>query len=319
MAYAVEFDFATKRDRLLTLEEVGAACGAGRHCWLDLESADSDRAGKILGELGVNERAIAEALGPEREGRFDLYDQHIHFAVTEARHEDGSLVSAHVDVILGQHYLVTIHHKPARFVEAMKATCHDDFVKFSKSPGFLLYEIGDHLVRGYRACLGRFSDEVERVEEELFGHTDDTLFRRVSELTRQLLAFRKMLTGASEVMRDLSTRRSSFISETTQGYLDKHADSLDRLAAGLAGEREMLAEALNLYMGMVGHRTNQIVKRLTIISIFFLPLTFLCGVYGMNFQVFPEVGWRYGYLLFWGLVLMVATGLWLLLKRLKWL
>jgi magnesium transporter len=93
---------------------------------------------------------------------------------------------------------------------------------------------------------------------------------------------------------------------------------LDRLGSDLAVEREILAETLNLYMGLVSHRTNKVLNRLTVVSLVFLPLTFLCGVYGMNFEVIPELKWRLGYPFFWALALLVATTTLAYMKRRGW-
>jgi len=124
---------------------------------------------------------------------------------------------------------------------------------------------------------------------KLFGDVNDEIFKQVSALSRNILTFRKVLLASRELMHELASRRSPFISETTQPFLDLMAGTLERLGNDLATERDMLSETLNLYMGMTSHRTGHILKRLTMSSIIFLPLTFLCGVYGMNFQYMPEI------------------------------
>ena len=80
-------------------------------------------------------------------------------------------------------------------------------------------------------------------------------------------------------------------------------------------DRDILTDSLNLYMSLVSHRTNEVMKRLTVVSVVFLPLTFLCGVYGMNFDVLPELRWHFGYAYFWTLVVTVVVGLFLVMKR----
>jgi magnesium transporter len=90
--------------------------------------------------------------------------------------------------------------------------------------------------------------------------------------------------------------------------------SVDHLLQDLLVDRDILSESLNLYMSMVGHRTNQVMKKLTAVSIVFLPLTFLVGVYGMNFEVFPELKWRFGYVYFWA---VVAAVIWVLVRLLR--
>ena len=134
-----------------------------------------------------------------------------------------------------------------------------------------------------------------------------------------LLTLRRTMVAAREVLSELATRRSPVVAASTMPFLQTLVAALDRLVADLAVEREILAETLNLYIGLVGHRTNQVVNRLTILSFVFLPLTFLCGVYGMNFRVLPELEWRYGYLTFWIVAaLIVATTLTYMRRRGWW-
>ena len=114
-------------------------------------------------------------------------------------------------------------------------------------------------------------------------------------------------------------RQSSFISDTARPHLTNMVGTLDRLGSDLTVEREILAETLNLYLGIVSHRTNKVVNRLTALSAVFLPLTFLCGVYGMNFEHLPEFKWQFGYLYFWIVALTIASTLVGLMKIKRWM
>jgi magnesium transporter len=121
------------------------------------------------------------------------------------------------------------------------------------------------------------------------------------------LHFRKVVLPARAVLTDLSTRKSLFISEATQPFLANMVGTLERVLQDLLVDRDILSNSLNLYMSMVGHRTNQVMKKLTVVSVVFLPLTFLCGVYGMNFRKLPELDWQWGYPAFWGAVAVIVS------------
>ena len=120
---------------------------------------------------------------------------------------------------------------------------------------------------------------------------------------------------ARALLNDLSTRRSLFISEATQRFLGNMVGSVDHVLQDMLVDREILSESVNLYMSVVSHRTNQIMKKLTVVSVVFLPLTFLVGVYGMNFEVLPELKWRFGYLYFWALVAAIVLGIARVIRR----
>ncbi|HMO51792.1 MAG TPA: magnesium transporter CorA family protein [Kiritimatiellia bacterium] len=326
MISIIQFDFCARKEKPIEEAELESALAAGFFCWVDMNCsvcADRDRmctrCATCLERLGVNELARREVLGPDREGRYDVHDDCLHFAVTEAGLAEGRLQTAHVDIVLGAHYMVTFRRHEATLVNQVKRTYREDFYKFAQSPGFLLYEIADHLTETYRRAITGFAESVERIQLKLFGEVDDTIFREVSTLTQDILGLRKVVTASRELLHELASRRSPFVSETTQPFLENMAGTLERLSADLTTEREVLNETLNLYMGMVSHRTNKVVNRLTIISAIFLPLTFICGVYGVNLQGVPEFEWEQGYLFFWTVCILIAVALVTYMRRRKWL
>jgi magnesium transporter len=193
-----------------------------------------------------------------------------------------------------------------------------DFQRFAKSPSFLVYELWDHLIDNYLSIQKQMEERVEQLQNELRQpQVDDRVFGRISDLGADLLHFRKILLPARAVLTDLSTRRTIFISESTQSFLHNMVGTVEHVLQDLLVDRDILSESLNLYMSLVGHRTNEVMKRLTVVSVVFLPLTFLCGVYGMNFVILPELQWHYGYLYFWGIVAVIVGGLLALMRRSK--
>ena len=151
----------------------------------------------------------------------------------------------------------------------------------------------------------------------LVSDVDESIFSRVSELGSDILKFRKVLLPARATLTELATRKSPFISDETQVFLSRMLATLDRTLQDLLVARDILSESLDLHMSLVAHRTNRVITRLTAVSIVFLPLTFLCGVYGMNFEILPELAWPAGYPLFWLVVVLVTTFQLVLLRRKK--
>jgi magnesium transporter len=180
-------------------------------------------------------------------------------------------------------------------------------VEFARSPSFMVYEIWEHLVDNYLSVQKRFEERVEALQLDLMRDVDDRVFASVSELGADLLHFRKVVMPARAVLTDLSTRKSLYISEATQPFLANMVGTIERVLQDLLVDRDVLSNSLNLYMSIVQHRTNDVMRKLTVLSTVFLPLTFLCGVYGMNFKVLPELEWRYGYFGFWFAVLVIVA------------
>lgn len=315
---AIAFDFGERRDQVIPLAEVLAACERGLRCWIDLGTTDRRLAEAALRELEVDANVIEEAVARPLLGRHDVHEDclHVSLAVAEVRH--GRIEHSSLDLIVSERFVITLHAGPIGCVERTARDYHLSFQKFAKSLGFLLFEISDHLIDSYRAVFEAVEVDVEHLQASIFGDVDDTIFTRVARLTDDLLVLRKHVLANREVLHQMATRKSSFVPETTQPYLSNMVGTLERLGTDLAVEREILAETLTLYLGIVGHRTNQLLHRLTLVSVVFLPLTFLCGVYGMNFDVIPELHWRYGYGFFWGAVLVIVAGTVLLMRAKRW-
>lgn len=318
MIRILEFDFDRKTLGEGRLDALRGAMDAGRFAWVDLEGADAGEHRSAFAQLDIPDPIAAAVMGPAREGRFDLHESALHISATEVQWADGRPRTIHHDVVIGDRFLLSRRTEPSPAMDRMRRTAPDDFIRFSQSPGFLLFEIGDHLREEYRNALQSIATEISELQRTLFEHADDRLFSRVAERIGGVNLFRQALQGSRELFHELSHRRLRFVPESTQPHLDDIATTLERMTADLDGERQTLHELLNLYMGMVSHRTNRLISRLTVISFIFLPLTFLAGIYGMNFKVLPELHWSWGYAYFWALCLTIVTTILVVLRRARW-
>ena len=313
----IELDFETKLERALALADIAPAIAAGHFVWLDLEARDAAEARRLLGDLRLVGRDIVEdALTAEAATRHARYEDCIHVVVSGCRQRGEHFDLERVDVVLTQRFLLTLHKGPVAFLKSMRQSYKQDFERFAKSPSFLVYELWDNLLENYLAVQKQMEERVEQLQNELRGpDVDDAVFARISELGADLLHFRKILLPARAVLTDLSTRRTIFISDSTQAFLHNMVGTVEHVLQDLLVDRDILTESLNLYMSLVSHRTNEVMKRLTVVSVVFLPLTFLCGVYGMNFENLPELRWTHGYHLFWLVVAAIVTTLLVLMRR----
>jgi magnesium transporter len=221
-----------------------------------------------------------------------------------------------IEVLLGEHFLITLYREPVDLLSCLQREYRSDFVQFAKTPSFLLYELWDQLLQNYLAIQQRLEERVEALQAELrTERVPAQVFARISDLNTDLSRLRRVALPARTVLADLSARRSLFLSETTQRALVNLVGTLEHILGDLVTDRELLSDAVNLYMSSVAHRTNEVMQRLTVVSVVFLPLTFIVGVYGMNFDYLPELKWQYGYVYFWLLVVVVVVGLLSVLRR----
>jgi len=312
-----ELDFGSKVEREIALSDIPAATDAGRFAWIDLDFSAPDAARRVLSELKlIAPEIIDDAVSREPATQVARYDDYVHFVVSGCELGGRHFELQRVDCVIGERFLLTIHRGRVSFLEAMRRAYVQDFRRFAQSPSFLIYEIWDHLIENYLHVQRMFETQVEQVQSLLMREVDDdSVFARVSELGADLFHFRKVVLPARAVLADLASRRSLYVGEMTQGFLANMVGTIEHVLQDLLVDRDILSEALNLYMSMVSHRTNQVMKKLTVVSVIFLPLTFLCGVYGMNFQRLPELHWKYGYAMFWIAVVAIVVGISWLSKR----
>lgn len=313
----VAFDFQHKTERVLSWAEARGAIEQGHFVWVDILAGDRPAARRVLESFdSIEPEVIEAALQNEPSTQHARYERCLHVVVSECRALGSGFELGRLDVVLSERWLLTIHATPIALLGTLRKSYKSDFVRFAKSPSFLLYEIWDQLLESYLSVQKLMEERVEQLQNELRSErVSDSLFGRISELGSDLLHFRKIVLPARSVLADLSTRRSLFLSDTTQGFLANMVGTVEHVLQDLLVDRDILTEALQLHMSMVGHRTNEVMKKLTAVSVVFLPLSFLAGVYGTNFEQLPELRWGYGYLYFWGLVVCVALGLLIGLRR----
>ena len=297
---STQYDFETKTDREVDTDAALAAIGKGPYTWIDVAVEDTDRAQAFLDGLGlVDSQVIEDALCANVGIHQTRFENYVYFMLIGVRPTDSGFEMERLAVIVGEHFMLTIHRDEPAFLARMRREVHSDFVNFAQSPSFLVYDIWDHLTESYVEIQTRFESLVGDLQKRLMGGVSEDVFGRVSELGTDLLTLRKILLPARAVLLELASRRSPFISEATQPFLANMAGTVDRVLQDLLVDREILSDSLNLYVSMVGHRTNGFMSRLTIVSMVFLPLTFLSGVYGMNFHHLPLAEWYFGFHAFW--------------------
>ncbi len=287
----VELDFEAKQERVIPVGAVGAALASGRFVWIDVEAAAEQEARTLLRALGlVGDEVVESALREEPAVHYARHDDHLHLIVSGCRAGgDNPLALERVSATLGEKFLLTFHRGRSELIEAVRRDYRGDFLRFARSPSFLIYELWDHLLEGYLAAQSAMGERVERVQRELHAaEVDEAIFRRLSALGADLLHFRKLLLPARAALADMATRRSLFLSEATQRFLLNMVGTVDHLIQDMLVDRDILSESLNLHMSMTSHRTGQAMRRLTAVSFVFLPLTFLVGIYGMNFRFLPD-------------------------------
>lgn len=315
----VAFDFTSRREWTVSPDEWQPRPDHGVFHWIIAGPDEIAMIDDAMNRLGVSSELSAQLRYSGQGTQLELFEEAVHFVLNEIRITDQGMKEVSLSFLLGESFLVTTVPEASSVMESIMRIYREDFRRFARSSGFLLYEFGSQFLESYRRVFQHYTNEAERIQLRLFSKVTDDIFSEVSGLTGDILAFRRSVLAARDIFNDLATRKSAFVPETTQPALEVLSDRMGRLCDDIAGIRSVLNETLNLYMGMVSHRTNRIINRLTVFSMIFLPLSFLAGVYGMNFVAFPELHWRYAYPAFWIFVAFFVAAFVIFVKKKRWI
>jgi magnesium/cobalt transport protein CorA len=316
-------DFRDRSRGILCPAEIRGEIDRGRFVWIDVDVAviDDDLIEAIFPPQvcpGVDFRHLvddhATPSSPAAAGlrRTDLL-LHLTFlgGATCGPDDPGE----RLDVVVGKGFMVTVHRGPNGVLDAVRRDYVHDFEQHAASPSFLLYELCDEQIEQLLAVQARLEDEVEEIRRALAAEIDQAAFASVASVSAKLLALRRRALPVRRVLEELTSRKTALVSEATLGFFAAMIDTLERLLSDIAANREILETALNLSLTVMSHRTNQTMNRLAVVSTIFLPLTFICGIYGMNFQAMPEIDWAHGYVYFWVLSACITAVVFAFLRR----
>ena len=307
------FDFADRSRGRLRLDEVRAQISQGRFVWIDVDCATTDATldwdalpHDICRGIDINAlRDLHSSTDSEPVASLRRAERLLHIVLVGATHSEPPAELPRLDIVIGEGLLLTIHRGPNAVLSAVRRDYVHDFEQHATTPSFLIYEICNQQVEQFLAVEGRLEEEVEATRLALRQAAGEAAFHRLAEVSGRLLGLRKRVVLVRRVFEELVSRKTILISDATLGFLGGMIGTLERLLADIASNREILETALQLSITVMSHRTNQTMNRLAVVSTIFLPLTFLCGVYGMNFAAMPELSWRYGYV--FAISLMVAS------------
>lgn len=184
---------------------------------------------------------------------------------------------------------------------------------------YLAYTLLDLVVDRYFTVVERYGDRIETLEEDALRDPNPRVLEQVNQLRRELILMRRVVWPMRDVLSELRREESPFIGAAAATYLRDVHDHTVQVLETLETLREMLTGLHDVYLTMLSVRLNDVMKVLTIIATIFIPLTFLAGIYGMNFDVMPELHWRWGYPVLWLVMLALTAGMLLAFRRRKWI
>jgi magnesium transporter len=289
--------------------------------WVDVSSPTPEELATVGREFAIHEVAMGDLSASERQRpKVEQYPDQLllvfYAAEMAAGHHRSRL--REVDLVLGQNYLVTVHGGRPTDPEPMvrRVTARPDLTRVGA--GYLLYVALDELVDSFFPALDDLGERVLELEEAVLSGAGDPQ-SQILAFRKELIAVRRVIGPMRDAMVVLLRPDLAVISDEARRYLQDVYDHLIRLAESVEDYQDLIAGALAAGATLASNRVNTVARNLAAYAAIFAVMTLISGIYGMNFEYMPELGWRLGYAWALGLMAVCAGGLWVYFKRKGWL
>jgi len=290
--------------------------------WVDMEDVTGEDAELLSNVFCFHTLAVEDCVSKNiHPPKIDDFEDYLFIIIHGINyHSESDVVeTTELALFLGKNYVVTSHDVPMRSVSSMLDRVRKDGPPMRRGTDFLVHDIIDALVDNIMPTIDGMDEKSDQLEAEALHEPKRETLMSIMQLKRSILALTRVILPQREIMNGLSRGDYPFISERAQIYYRNIYDHLVRIEMLTLGLRDMAESVLSTYLSSVSNRMNEVMKVLTLIATIFIPLTFVAGIYGMNFANMPELGWKYGYFIILIVMAVIGVSLAVYFKRRSWL
>jgi len=291
--------------------------------WINIDGLhDIQIIEKIGKEFELHPLLLEDILSTRQRPKAEDYEKYF-FIVLKMLHyndEQQSVESEQVSIVLGNNFVVSFQEIVGDVFDQIRDRIRNAKGRIRKmGPDYLAYSLIDAIVDGYFTILEKLGEKIELLEEQLVVEPTERTLHQIHRLKRELIVLRKSVWPLREVISSLQRTESKLISKVTSIYLRDVYDHTIQVIDTIESFRDMATGMVDIYLSSISNRLNAVMKVLTIIATIFIPLTFIAGVYGMNFKYMPELQWRWGYGAVLLVMALVAVVMLIYFRKKKWL
>lgn len=317
-------------DRPITdLTQLPGLIGKRPVTWLNVDGLGDISVIKAIGEIfEVHRLALEDVVNVQQRAKVEEYEEHEYIVVRQVNPSE-TLDTEQFSIFLGRNYVLTFQEKAGDFFDPVRNRIRDGKGRIrTAGPDYLAYALIDALIDSFFPVIERYGDDLDELETLILESADHKqVIQRIHAIKRDLLTLRRCVWPQREALSVLLRDESRHVSRDTRVYLRDCYDHVVQLIDLLETYRELAASLMEAYLSTVSNRMNEVMKVLTMIATIFIPLTFIVGVYGMNFDYadgakpwnMPELHWEYGYLVCIGIMVATAGTMLFWFRRKHWI
>lgn len=319
----IQYDEQQYDQRVITnAEEIDQLdfSGNGKVSWIHIKNLNQGEIiNKLSSRLQIHSLLLEDALNTAHPPKIEEGGGITFFTIKDIRFSDNHLKSAHVSLFLGDNFVLTMEEGEGRFVKVMTERLEKKMGKLrTKSNDYLFYSVVDYIIDQYFLVIDVFRESVEDLEDQLINESAKDHIQEILALKKNQMFFRRYLYGLNKEIANAFNEDFGFLTEKNRMYFNDASEHVSHLLDASEHLRELIVNLVDLNNNNLNNKMNSIMKTLTLVAAIFIPLTFLAGIYGMNFENMPELSWKYSYFVLLGLMAMITLILLWLMKRKGW-
>lgn len=291
--------------------------------WVDMESPTAADEQILLDVFRFHPLTVEDCRENRHYPKIEEFPEYLYFIVHGVRADTSPdrFNTIELDGFLGRNYVITYHHDMFRSIDNVKKLLGTSPVACQRGAAFLLHQVLDQIVDFYSPVLDEFDERIDQLEDNIFSlkQPNNAILEQIMELKRSVLRLRRISAKQMDILYRMSRGEMRLIPHDMLPFFRDIHDHLVRVTDLAENYRDLISGSLEAYLSVVSNRMNEIMKVLTIFSAIMLPLTFIAGLYGMNFENLPELHWKYSYYVVLAIMAVVAVGMLIFFWRRGWI
>jgi magnesium transporter len=311
-----------KHDRYenLSLDEILTKLPEDRVNWINIDGLyNQDVIEKIQAHFNLHSLLIEDVLSDQRP-KAEEFESYLFFTLKMLYRFNGKEIDyEQISFVLGKNFLITFQEKEGDLFDGFRERIRLDQGRVRKRQAdYLLYRLLDIIIDNYYNILDHLGDIIDEIEETVYEDASNSSFQKIQKLKKELIYIRKALYPTRDALSKVVKGESEFVrEENSRFYMDVY-DHVVHILDSVDTYKDLTSSLLDIHMNAMNNKMNEVMKVLTVISTIFIPLTFVVGVYGMNFDFMPELRWKYGYYAVWGVMGLLVFGMIGFFRYKKW-
>ena len=291
--------------------------------WINIDGLHQVEILEKLGECyGFHPLVLEDILNTDQRPKVEDYGEYLYIVLKmlDQSNQSNEILTEQMSLILGPSFVISFQEREGDVFDSIRERIRTGKGRIRKmGADYLTYSLLDSIVDNYFIVMEKLGEKIEFLEEELVKRPIPETLQTIHHLKREMIFFRKAVWPLREVIGSLERGELPLVKETTRIYLRDVYDHTIQVIDTIETFRDMVSGMLDIYLSSVSNRLNAVMKVLTIIATIFMPLTFIAGIYGMNFKYMPELEWKWGYPMVWLVVIGIGVFMLIYFKKKRWL